>query len=432
MKKIFTVALMSVAALSMTAGVNVASVKGAQVDKSAKSIKVRKGVAGEARMTRADISEYENYTWTLLGDGKYKSSAVAGTYQTSTDLMPVKVYEAEGHKGVYKAVGVWADLLEVDTQALIVDASNPDFVLVPKQFTGINDQVDNETYIASQTWVLQNENGYTAEQIIAGAPEIVPTLENSVVTFPAKSLVLNWPNAPADSKYETDPEGWYYGGDDAGCLVLPGGEYKEPWTLYGKATMSGDWLFATFGKTAAPYETEVYVATEDATKFKVKNPLKGLYGALGFNGVSPDFELDASNVNDVVLEMTSTGINGGTTDGLYYIFNEGYYSQLENVATDEALCTKLEVNEKTAVFTFPAESLTLFAQTSQQFFYGNAEESAVITVERSSSGVNSVNMEVSQAAPEYYNLQGLRVAEPQSGSLVICRQGDKVSKVIVK
>lgn len=431
MKKIFTLALVAAASISSVAGVNVATVKSSAL-KTDKSVKLRTGVAGEARKTRADVSEYDNYTWTLLGDGQYKSSAIAGTYNGSTELMPVKVYEAEGHKGVYKAVGVWADLLKVDTQALIVDASNPDFVLVPKQYTAINDNVDNETYIASQTWVLQDEKGFTADEIIAGVPELVPTLENSVITFPAKSLVLNWPNAPENSEYQTDPSAWYYGGKDAGCLVLPGGEYKDPWTLYGKATMSGDWLFGTFGKTAASYETEVYVATEDATKFKVMDALKGLYTSLNFNGTSPEFELDASNANDVIMEMTSTGINGGTTAGVYYVFNEGYYSQLNDEATDEALCTTLVVNDNTAVFTFPAQSLTLFAETAQKFYYGNADEAAVITVELAQSGVKNVAVESDNAPVEYYTIQGLRVAEPQSGSLVICRQGDKVSKMIVK
>ena len=36
------------------------------------------------------------------------------------------------------------------------------------------------------------------------------------------------------------------------------------------------------------------------------------------------------------------------------------------------------------------------------------------------------------ASVEYFNLQGMRVANPQAGTLVIRRQGDKVSKLIVR
>ena len=36
------------------------------------------------------------------------------------------------------------------------------------------------------------------------------------------------------------------------------------------------------------------------------------------------------------------------------------------------------------------------------------------------------------SAPEYFNLQGMRLARPESGSLVIRRQGGTVSKILVK
>ena len=49
-----------------------------------------------------------------------------------------------------------------------------------------------------------------------------------------------------------------------------------------------------------------------------------------------------------------------------------------------------------------------------------------------SSAINSVADDTVDAdAPvEYFNLQGIRVANPSKGSLVIRRQGTKVTKVI--
>lgn len=46
----------------------------------------------------------------------------------------------------------------------------------------------------------------------------------------------------------------------------------------------------------------------------------------------------------------------------------------------------------------------------------------------SSTGING--MEVDNATPEYFNLQGIRVATPEAGRLYIKRQGGKASKVI--
>lgn len=48
------------------------------------------------------------------------------------------------------------------------------------------------------------------------------------------------------------------------------------------------------------------------------------------------------------------------------------------------------------------------------------------------SGVASMTDETSEAATIYYNLQGIRIAAPEAGQLVIRRQGDIVSKIVIK
>ncbi len=34
------------------------------------------------------------------------------------------------------------------------------------------------------------------------------------------------------------------------------------------------------------------------------------------------------------------------------------------------------------------------------------------------------------SAPEYYNLQGMRIANPEPGRIVICRRGSKAFKIV--
>ena len=46
------------------------------------------------------------------------------------------------------------------------------------------------------------------------------------------------------------------------------------------------------------------------------------------------------------------------------------------------------------------------------------------------SGVESVEAAQTEAPAEYFNLQGIRVANPEAGQLYILRQGNNVSKVI--
>lgn len=68
---------------------------------------------------------------------------------------------------------------------------------------------------------------------------------------------------------------------------------------------------------------------------------------------------------------------------------------------------------------------------------GNGFFNLVITVPASAGGptdaIDAVAADVDEDAPvEYYNIQGMRVANPAPGQLVIRRQGNKVSKVIFR
>ncbi|MDE6528415.1 MAG: hypothetical protein K2L78_05160 [Muribaculaceae bacterium] len=56
-----------------------------------------------------------------------------------------------------------------------------------------------------------------------------------------------------------------------------------------------------------------------------------------------------------------------------------------------------------------------------------------IDVLNSTGSVEGIVNDADANAPvEYYNLQGVRVANPEAGQLVIKRQGSTVTKVIVR
>lgn len=369
-----------------------------------------------------------DYTWESIGTGKYASSVVADTYGASNEPVEVEIFEAKEKAGVYKAVGVWPDFTEDESgYEFIVDASDPEFVTVAKQFTGIVDPTDGDTYIASQTWILSQN--YDKELIIEAVPDLVPTVKNGCIYFPAKALVLNWPEAPEGGQYGTDPTKWYVG-KSSGYLLLPGGEYVDPWINLGEGTFSGDFFFGTFGATPADYKVNVYKSSE-ANIYRVEDALKGLYAALGFKGTSPTFEFDATDVDNISLPLTSTGITS-KTDGAYLAVSDNQIYDTIEECPEETRIT-LTKEGTTATITFPAGSLGLYAQTSQKLYYGNEEVAAFLTfTEPETSGLGSIEAVDNNAPVEYFNLQGQRVANPTAGQLMIKRQGTKVTKVIVK
>lgn len=52
-------------------------------------------------------------------------------------------------------------------------------------------------------------NGLTKEQVLAQYSDRNITLKDKVITIPEGALYINWPNAPEDSSYGTNPEKWY-------------------------------------------------------------------------------------------------------------------------------------------------------------------------------------------------------------------------------
>lgn len=432
MKKFYTLALAAICALGASAATknSVTITNATELNTEAVSINLRTAVKKNSpAKVKALSSDYDSFTWESIGTGKYAASVVADTYGGSNDPVDVEVYEAKESAGVYKLVGVWPDIIDDGSGELIIDASNPDFVTVPKQCTYIEDDVDGMTYIASQTWTLTELKGFPVDVVSAGAPDLLPIFSDGVITFPVKSLVLNWPDAPEDSKYKTDPESWYVGDND-GYFVLPGSEYVDPWTFVGKGTVSGDLMYSLFDAEPIDYEVEVYVATANPCKYKIKDFLNGLYTALNIKGLSPDFEIDATDADNVSIPLQSTNLNAGAQLGLLYFCTKefGYKTPEE---CPEMYRAKLTDSEETTIFTFPPSGTLVLASTAEKILNGNSTE-ITITVNKSTAGVDNVAVDSENAPVEYYNLLGNRVTNPAKGQIIIKRQGSVVTKMIVK
>lgn len=232
-----------------------------------------------------DEPEPGEYTWTSLGKGKYAASVMAAMYRVSSDPVEVDVYEAEEAKGVYKFVGVWPDL-EPGLE-LVIDATDPDFVKVPVQYTGFVDDVDGKTYIASQSAL------YTKEEFAeAGAESYIISMTDGCISIPADALVLNWPEAPADSEYETDPEEWYRANNcPDGYALLPGAQEPDPnegWTSKGEATFMDGWVLPGLGYDQTDkdnwYTVELQQKDSNPNIYRLVDPYHGKSAAAAFNG----------------------------------------------------------------------------------------------------------------------------------------------------
>ena len=431
MRKIYFL-LMAAITLTMSA-FNNAEIKNA-VEADLPNAKVIRQVAKTAKAPVATAENYESETWTSLGAGKYISTAIADCYGGSTDLVDVEIFEAQGKKGLYKVVGVWPDILN-GGGTIYIDATDPDFVLIKDQDTGIVDKVDGETHIASLTSVLVS-NGYTKEKILAELADINITLKDNVITIPEGAVCLNWPNAPDDSQYETNPAKWYSYGENEGVVVLPGGEYVDPWGEAVDATMVETILGPTFGNTnTAPYTIQIQKNSETGV-YRLISPWRQLYTDLGLgSSTAPNLDIDASDPTNLIIPLQATGL-GGKTDGAYGYMSTSYYDLVNEQETEDALKITLTDNgDGTSTISFPYHSGFIYAQTSGDTYYASnyADVLSYVTFP-TFSGINEVKADIdnSNAPVEYFNLQGVRIVNPEAGQFVIKRQGSEVTKLIVR
>lgn len=246
------------------------------------------------------------------------------------------------------------------------------------------------------------------------AASTVGTINGTTITFPADEI---WAIGDPDA----EDLGWW-------SMTCENELTKQaPREEFGGATVSGDMFFTGFGKTPADYQVTVY-RSEDKNTYTVKNPLKGLYTAVGWTtSESPDMVMDASDPDNVVIPLFSTGINGGATDGLYYGLSDSFINE-DPADTEEELRITLTTDGSDMVFNIPTKAMYLYASTSKKVYYGN-NQPITITIPNAAAGINGVEAEATNVAPVYYNLQGVRVAQPQNGLFIEVR-GNKAVKVI--
>lgn len=131
--------------------------------------------------------------------------------------------------------------------------------------------------------------------------------------------------------------------------------------------------------------------------------------------------------NTYLLEVgTLSGqfkINNGSWDDI----NLGADGNGEDIPSVDAVIGKQTLYQGSSVNLNAATEITDCTLTLEYAVYAN---SAILTIE-GNAGVDNVIVDDANAPVEYYNLQGVRIAEPSNG-LYIRVQGAKTEKVVIK
>lgn len=141
--------------------------------------------------------------------------------------------------------------------------------------------------------------------------------------------------------------------------------------------------------------------------------------------------IDLSNPKYAVIDQQPTGFVDSQEGPIDIL------SASANVAPGQAFtetAKMIKFDAATNVVSFPANCCYVYYPvTDPEHVFTVKDELAFAGALRigTEGGVGSIVVEDTNAAPEYFNLQGIRVANPESG-LYIVRRGNKVSKELVR
>lgn len=222
------------------------------------------------------------------------------------------------------------------------------------------------------------------------------------------------------------------------CLFNEFVKYIESdyWTNIGDAEFKAGFIYAMFvgGEGLSTIETipsanvPAQRSVEDPNIIRIKNAFAA---PLEDDRLTDPITFDLTDRKCVVVPMQYTGITEREMGAVYILSRADNYESIDQfLASDNA---KYALTVDNNVITIPAGGMWwYFPETDRESLYGAKNElPSSLTLPAGWDAIDNITVEGVDAPVEYYNLQGIRVANPENG-LYIRRQGKNATKVLVK
>lgn len=312
----------------------------------------------------------------------------------------------------------------------VVDLSSNTFSIPSKQLVGTDEY--------GSVYLYFKDPDTNTGALIDGPSDIdalVGTISGNKISFPALSVF-------ALGDYEKEQLGYYFLGYAVEMsLVSDQPNPDEGWSPFGTATFTDGWVSPGYDQLGddAVWKVNVQRNDDDKNLFRLDNPyamegnalaemadITGGYIVLSI--ADPDFVKVVDNVYSGV-QMMGEKICMTNFEG--YMLGQGY-SKEYIVESNPSINTWSTYKDK--VVDIPHARFTI----GDGGLYGWPElinlMKSKIVFDRDPEGDSGVeSLEYDADAPvEYFTLQGVRVQNPERGTLVIKRQGSKVCKTVVR
>lgn len=391
--------------------------------------------------------DYSKEVWKSIGTGTYSDCVMGNIFMNFFNTpVEVEIEESETTPGVYRLIHPWDEkkLQDLSSNYLIIDASDPEFVMIPEQLSPVWDAEYGDVFFCSfNYWAI----GLYIEKGLASnyeeAKEVyfdkmsIPSnaeLKNGNIKFPSAFMAIKTPDDPNSPGYEMADTKF------DGYLVLPGATFDDEWVSVGMGRMLDGFVWPVFEKEN-PVEQEVEI--------KRHKEVPGVYKAVDpFVAVSEkakyfDMIIDARDYGFIRIDECDTGIE--TVDYGYMSIlsvSSNYCNGVDpSLANYDAMVEahpewadrnitlvngKVNIPKTSVLLKFQSDPTTVFPHEKHFDCY-------IIMPDGFDTPVNYVQDDDDSDAPvEYFNLQGVRLEQPVAGQIIIVRQGSKVYKTIVR
>ena len=226
---------------------------------------------------------------------------------------------------------------------------------------------------------------------------------------------------------------------------------NEGWEDFCTGTFVDGWIMPGVGATPTsnyPWTVDIQKSTTDNNLYRLNKPYMASDCPLVTEEVMDTYPgYIVFNIADPEYVTVQTGIYGGVMNGTskLYLFNmEGFY-EAQGATKEEVIAGLAAEGITFTPSSFSDATVTLLNcrfdisractkayswQTQEQVSLAN-EMVGSIKFDKDPAGIHEVTLGENNGAVEYFNLQGVRVANPENG-LYIRRQGNKAEKVLVK
>lgn len=280
--------------------------------------------------------------------------------------------------------------------------------------------------------------------------DAVGTIDGYTITFPEETV---WAIGVPDSDNEqntllavSNKFVNLAGGDDDDDVD----EFEKGWSDYATGMFTDGWIICAYYRLDEednkvyynaeeyPWEVTVQQNDSDPTLFRIYDPYNaptrplkfgdGGKGAIVYSIEDPNFVLVYP---DVYSGYTSK-------DREIRCMNlEGFYSaagyEKDYIEANITNYKKSYVDEEANVIYFNQCRINYPGVTANAYVWGAGADAmhGKLVINKTNNGLENVSLEADNSPVEYYNLQGIREANPSNG-IYIMRRGTAVSKIVLK